>query len=27
MNVLITDSGEVYAGSVTIEHLLEVAAR
>ena len=27
MNVLVTDSGEVYAGAVTIEYLLEVAAR
>lgn len=27
MNVLITDSGEVYAGAVTIEFLQEVAAR
>lgn len=27
MNVLVTDSGEVYAGAVTIEYLSEVAAR
>ena len=27
MNVLVTDSGEVYAGAVTIEYLQEVAAR
>jgi len=25
VNVLITDSGEVYMGAVTIEHLLSVA--
>ena len=27
LNVLIADSGEVYAGAVTIEYLQEVAAR
>ena len=27
MNVLVLDSGEVYAGAVTIEYLQEVAAR
>ncbi|MEY3587126.1 MAG: hypothetical protein RJB32_422 [Actinomycetota bacterium] len=27
MNILLTDSGEVYAGSVKVEYLLEVAAR
>ena len=27
MNILITDSGEVYAGAVTISYLQEVAAR
>jgi hypothetical protein len=27
LNVLVTDAGAVYAGAVTIEFLLEVAAR
>jgi hypothetical protein len=27
LNVLVLDSGEVYAGAVTIEYLQEVAAR